>query len=417
MADRKKPGSNLSLAREPTVPVRFRCKVGGEWKPLDSFSNSQQKLIQRQLATRGRIDAANSGMACRDHSAITRIEIRCDVCDLIKSAEQFSKRAKKHGENICMRCTAWGETQEPEVTPAPLETGHLSIEEDKLEVWQQNYVESTDFFPGDAMPQAPITELASLGLADHEVRSQVEARSSSHSGSVAEHVAALVCRTSSGTASGSTSQIGGRSDTASVASLPPHLQGNASDPLGPMSTNLEARSVKSFRGQRAPSVSGSESASYGSASIPPHLRSRVSAAYPNAAGQGGGPGSVSTATTLREARELEQENKRVPFNAWGPDGKHYKGIKSPTIPSSASGDSVSAAGSNDSATNVWQTDQPTTNWAKKPRGRDNWHKASRLSAAELRQPEPFAHVSARHVDPGIDRQRRMNYCQSEDSDW
>lgn len=52
-----------------------------------------------------------------------------------------------------MRCIAWGETQEPEVNPAPLETGHLSIEEDNLEVWQQSYVESTDFFPGNDMPQ------------------------------------------------------------------------------------------------------------------------------------------------------------------------------------------------------------------------------------------------------------------------
>lgn len=67
---------------------------------MDSFSTSQQKLIHRQLAAGGRIDAANSGMACRDHSAITRIELRCDVCDLIKPGEEFSKNAKKNGESV-----------------------------------------------------------------------------------------------------------------------------------------------------------------------------------------------------------------------------------------------------------------------------------------------------------------------------
>ncbi|POR32913.1 Uncharacterized protein TPAR_06852 [Tolypocladium paradoxum] len=418
MAGSKKSSSNLSLARDPAVPARFRCKVGGEWKSLDSFSNSQRKLIEWQLATRDRVDAANSGMTCRDHSANTRIEIRCDVCDLIKPGEEFSKNAKKHGENVCKRCIAWGETQEPEVTPAAFETGHLSIEENNLEVWQQRYVESTDFFSGDDMPQAPITELSSLGL-DHKVLSQVEAGSSSHSASAAEHVAALIRGTSSGTASGSTSHIGRQSDMASAAYLPPHLRGNASDaPLGSISANSETSSVKDFREQGAPSVSGSEPVSYSAASVPPHLRGQVSAAYSGAAGKGRGPGSVSTATTLREARELEQENRKVPFNAWGPDGKQHKGVKSPTVPSSADEDSASAAESNDSyAANEWQTSNPKTKWGKKPRGRDNWHKAPRLSAAKLRKPEPFAHVSARHIDPDVDRQRRMQYCQSEDSDF
>lgn len=266
--------------------------------------------------------------------------------------------------------------------------------------------------------KAPITELSSLGLADHEVLGQVGAGSSSHSGSAAEHIAALIRGTSSSAVSGSTSHIGRQSDIASVASLPPHLRGNK--PPGSDSTYSETSSVGGFEGLRAPSVSGSESVAYSAASIPPHLRSRVSAAHPGAAGQGRGPGSVSTATTLREARaarELEQENRKVPFNAWGPDGKHYKGAKVPTVPSSADEDSESAAESTDSNANQWQTSHPKTKWAKKPRGRDNWGKAPRLSAAELRKTEPFAHVSARHIDPDVDRQRRMQYCQSEDSDF
>lgn len=38
------------------------------------------------------------------------------------------------------------------MTPFPLETGHISVEEDSQEVWQKNYIESADFF-NDAMPQ------------------------------------------------------------------------------------------------------------------------------------------------------------------------------------------------------------------------------------------------------------------------
>lgn len=50
-----------------------------------------------------------------------------------------------------MRCTAWVETQEPDVTPAPLETGHLSKEEQ--EMWQGTYIDSADFFDHGTAPE------------------------------------------------------------------------------------------------------------------------------------------------------------------------------------------------------------------------------------------------------------------------
>lgn len=53
----------------------------------------------------------------------------------------------------CKRCTAWVETQEPEVVPAPLETGHISIEEERGEAWPARFIDSTDFFSDDAYPQ------------------------------------------------------------------------------------------------------------------------------------------------------------------------------------------------------------------------------------------------------------------------
>ena len=54
---------------------------------------------------------------------------------------------------MCLRCTAWTETQEPGVTPAPLETGHISVEEQNGEVWAKKYTDPSDFFPDDVLPQ------------------------------------------------------------------------------------------------------------------------------------------------------------------------------------------------------------------------------------------------------------------------
>jgi hypothetical protein len=53
----------------------------------------------------------------------------------------------------CKRCTAWMETQEPEVVPAPLETGHISIEEERGEMWPAQFIDDTDFFSDDVYPQ------------------------------------------------------------------------------------------------------------------------------------------------------------------------------------------------------------------------------------------------------------------------
>lgn len=48
------------------------------------------------------------------------------------------------------------ETQEPEVVPAPLETGHISVEEERGEMWPASFVDDTDFFSDDLLPQVCI---------------------------------------------------------------------------------------------------------------------------------------------------------------------------------------------------------------------------------------------------------------------
>ena len=54
---------------------------------------------------------------------------------------------------LCKRCTAWDETQEPDVVPAPLETGHVSVEELTGELWDRNYQTPEDFFPDVLRPR------------------------------------------------------------------------------------------------------------------------------------------------------------------------------------------------------------------------------------------------------------------------
>lgn len=70
---------------------------------------------------------------------------------MVPSIQVFIQLA--NGLKMCLRCTAWGETQEPGVTPTPLQTGHISVEEQNKEVWNKKFTESTDFFPDDSLPQ------------------------------------------------------------------------------------------------------------------------------------------------------------------------------------------------------------------------------------------------------------------------
>ncbi|KAL3962315.1 hypothetical protein ACCO45_003838 [Purpureocillium lilacinum] len=121
------------------------------------FKN-QRKLIDHQVGRGGRVDTANSGMICRHHTTSTVREIRCELCQLIKPENEFSTNSKKSGDNLCRRCVAWGETQEPEVTPFALETGHISVEEDVKKPGDRRYWDEADFFVG-AKPQAPMEGL------------------------------------------------------------------------------------------------------------------------------------------------------------------------------------------------------------------------------------------------------------------
>ncbi|KAL7899015.1 Stc1 domain-containing protein [Trichoderma sp. SZMC 28014] len=256
-----------------SIPVKYRCKVGGEWKPLDAFSNNQQRFVQFQIDRRQRIDAANSGMTCKEHTSNQRTEMTCDLCGLTKPLNEFSGSSKRHGDTHCKRCTAWMETQEPDVVPAPLETGHISVEEERGEMWPTTFVDDTDFFSNDLVPQAPITGLSSLGLEDIDP-SRLD-------------MSVLSGRLAPSTSSSATRA----SDT-----LPPHLR------------NLIAQQQTASRGNDASEYAPSEADSH--------------------------PSSMSTATTAREMRESNKP-RRVSFNAWDPTGIQHRNIKSFTASSFA----------------------------------------------------------------------------------
>ncbi|KAL7930124.1 Stc1 domain-containing protein [Trichoderma chlorosporum] len=353
----KKANAKFNLATKPSIPTRFRCKVGGEWKPLDEFSNNQQRFIQAPIAGRFRIDAANSGMTCREHSAGQRTEMTCELCGLAKPLSEFSGNSKRSGSICCKRCTAWVETQEPEVVPAPLETGHISVEEESGEAWPARFVDSTDFFSDDAYPQAPVTGLSSLGLEDGEVASILDANT--HNSASSEYAA---------------------SEASSSRALPPHLRG----------------SIGQGRSSLAPSIDGPNVSNRSSfvQNLPPHLRPLMQRGLPPGAPSesaassdfGDNPGSISTATTAREAR-LGDRPRRVSFNAWDPNGIQHRGIKSAT--------NSSAVGTSDAGGE--ENSSPCLNQGSQAKGK--WPKNVRMSQTELRQAGTNHHIAARDAGP------------------
>ncbi|CAM1509481.1 Fc.00g032200.m01.CDS01 [Cosmosporella sp. VM-42] len=439
------------------VPTRFRCKVGGEWKPIDAFSNSQRRFIQRQIDSRQAVNAAHSGMTCREHAAGSRAEIRCERCQLIKHIDDFSKNARRNEVYECMRCVAWTETQEPNVTPAPLETGHISVEEQNEEVWTGEFINAGDFFDENALPAAPVTELASLGIRGNGHSETLATSDSSGNLNFAELLKQTNDSTISRSTAASVSGASTISTSSTQANLPPHLRSRFN--METSSNGSAFSEALKVRARPPPPASDA-------GSLPPHLRrlgeaqrrkkvadsdisdtasfasgfTRGSSVVDSSeAGPRGRPGhpplggidatqkpdirsyanSLSAATTVREEKERAAKARQVSFNAWDSKGDRYRHVKEPTIASS----SVSTT-STDRHTNsspMIHGEWSTTIQVEEPkcRGNGKWPKTSesRLPQSQVVQQPRVTHVSARHVDPEIDRQRKMNYCDSDDSDY
>ncbi|OBR05963.1 hypothetical protein CH63R_10083 [Colletotrichum higginsianum IMI 349063] len=152
------------------LPEKFRCKTGGEWKPLSSFSNKQQKLVLDKLGRRVRIDAANTGMNCRFHSGEPVKELQCEgPCSQILVLDQFSKNNRTNGVNICKACQHWINTQEPGYAPWAGPHTDLDPIEQMGDFEARMPAEPSDIVEfHDNRPLAPITGTDGLTALDND---------------------------------------------------------------------------------------------------------------------------------------------------------------------------------------------------------------------------------------------------------
>ncbi|XWW93494.1 hypothetical protein V2A60_001427 [Cordyceps javanica] len=352
-------------------PARFRCKVGGEWKDLSQFSNAQQKNL-RYLTQAGRpVDAAHSGMTCKQHSAGPRSEMQCDVCMLIKPLNEFSKNSRRNGESQCRRCVAWTEIQEPSLTPGPLETGHISPEEEQQQMLRQRFTLSEDFFSDDDLaPQAPITAFASLGL-DESYAKAVGAASISELLS-RDWKARHDSRDNSGIGNGNKDDDKDSSAAASTRSM-----------------------------------------------LPPHLRAKYKAASEAASTSAQSTvGDMSLPTTLLDSDSDAASIANRPFNAWGPNGEMER--RHAGSASSAPASSSAAVSDDPNVVGDWSHSSGKLAASALPRrGRGGWPKIAetRLSVAELRRAHGDVHQTYFRREIDVQRAvRPLGYGDSDDSD-
>ncbi|KAG6026710.1 hypothetical protein E4U41_001189 [Claviceps citrina] len=315
-----------------SIPVRYRCKVGGEWKPIQAFSKNQQRLVERQVGAggKGKVDAANSGMTCLEHSAAFRSELRCDLCRLVKPHTEFSKSMRKMDDPAPI--TSFSAMGIHDQTPGTSSSGRSSV------------------FDTSSLPPHLAKTVISCAKSLKSPESDAGGRESSTSS---------VSGISSQRISGSDGQVA--SSVSALDDLPPHIRGI----LGQNSKSGQAPFVGAFQGR----------ATFNKSSA-----------------------SISTATTMREARD------EVTFNAWDNSGHHHESVKVPT-------DRSASSVSNDSAADAVRASEEWTNVPVKQR-KGGWHKAPRYRPDQ----EVSNQASARHLDFGVDYQRRLNYGPCEDSD-
>lgn len=225
----------------------------------------------------------------------------------------------------------------------------------------------------------------------------------------------------------------------SIITLPPHLR-RQGDSAASNNTRSGVSLSQGSYSSAAPSTSGgsevAESLLHTSNTLPPHLRDRVKSSQLSS-------GSISTATTIRDEEEAAERARRVSFNAWDASGEQHRGVKAPTVGSSKETSSESKSESDHADPHDgWSTVRPRANAQPK---RNHWHDShavsrspilknlstcnssltnksiqSRLKPSELRNmrtPHIQSQERAAHIDRDIDRQRRRNHCDSDDSDF
>lgn len=183
------------------------------------------------------------------------------------------------------------------MTPSALQTGHISVEERLGEVWVDAYgnsrtavVDASREESGAFVSTATSSIAGGVRLNDFDDPSE-QAGSEVSEMPPSDH--------NSTAASGTGKQ--------STRGLPTHLRRGTSTVA---SSSIYDRSVQA------------------------ELLSRAEAPSMNPPRPSTGPGSVSTATTVRQERQLVKENRQVPFNRWNNQGVQHQGCKTRTTTSS-----------------------------------------------------------------------------------
>ncbi|KAL2107681.1 hypothetical protein VUR80DRAFT_4880 [Thermomyces stellatus] len=92
---------------------QYRCAVGGEWKPRSSFSQKNHNNLENKVKIGMKVNPANTGMKCRDHSGEPKLERRCEgPCNKVKPLSAFSKNNLANGMTWCQSCTNWQLSQD-----------------------------------------------------------------------------------------------------------------------------------------------------------------------------------------------------------------------------------------------------------------------------------------------------------------
>ncbi|KAF4999795.1 hypothetical protein FGRMN_2175 [Fusarium graminum] len=354
----------------------YRCAAGGEMKPLSAYSANQQRRAKKN-------NHQSSGMICKEHSQSPGLERYCHVCNQTLPIHKFSNNSRNDDEPRCIQCTAWDTNAEHNVTPHPLATGHVSVEEQLATRWKEP-TSTADFFDEEDFPEVPISGPEALDLQPSKSVNKIFTQLVGDSRSA---------RSTMQTTSEASSVAGEHLPTTSRP-VPPHLRSRLGDQMKTLT--VDDQSVGSSNMQ--PSVGGTSS------KLPPHLLQKQKQKEKEKQQQESITGSISTATTVRN----EKANQQIQYSGWDNEGKKHQVIKNPTVMSS-SASAISTTDNKSDSNIIGEWDNIAT--APEPELRKSkWPKSSelRISAADRREKERLQEERQKY-EPDTDTQRRRNY--------
>ncbi|KAM0352965.1 hypothetical protein ACHAPU_001849 [Fusarium lateritium] len=366
----------------------YRCATGGEMKPLSAYSTNQQRRAKKN-------NHQSSGMICKEHSQAPGLERYCHVCNQTLPIHKFSNKSRNDDEPRCVRCTAWDTDAEPDVTPHPLATGHVSIEEQLATRWKEP-TSTAEFFDDEEFPEVPISGPEALDLHPSKSVSKI------FNQLVGERSSSMTTASEASSVAG-----GGGGEHMPTKPVPPHLRSKLRDQMRTMSLDDQSMSVGSNGMGMATSIEGTNSIGGISTKLPPHLLHMQKQKPLPQESMGSIAGSISTATTIRNEKKAVV-NRQIHHSGWDNEGKKHQVIKNPTVMSSSASAMSTENKSDSNIIGEWgNTDAPEPEPELR---KGKWPKSSelRISAADRREKERLQEERQKY-EPETDTQCRRNY--------